>query len=220
VITSFSTLWPKLRDKTYRESFVAAQVKRGIPFQIRTLLKHQHLSQSELAERADLTQGVVSRAANPNYGNLTLNTIIRIAAGFDVAFIGRFVPFSELDRWYRTLSEEECELPTFAEEDTGHAGCDVPDSTSSIARLEDLPPDYVNCREQERAGAGPALKHVLASQQRKSSGAAQTIRGTTGRSLRLPLPFKEALSDLLKVKPPKRKTEKTGAKRKTLRRSE
>src|SRR5207249_9646728 len=90
-VSTISKLWEKLaRSKNYREEFVAAQLKRGIPFQARALLKaREGWTQETLAEKAQLTQGVVSRALNPNYGNLTLNTIIKIAAGFDVAFIGR-----------------------------------------------------------------------------------------------------------------------------------
>jgi transcriptional regulator with XRE-family HTH domain len=117
-VNTFEELWKKLaRTKEYREHFVASQVKRGIPFQIRALMKKKELNQDKLAELAKLTQGVVSRAANPNYGNLTLNTIIRIAAGFDVAFIGKFVPFSELGKWLINLSEEEAgQVSTFEEE--------------------------------------------------------------------------------------------------------
>lgn len=116
-MSAFEQLWKKLaRNKRYREEFVAAQVKRGIPFQIRALMKTLGLSQEALATRARLSQGVVSRAANPTYGNLTLNTIIRIAAGFDVAFVGRFVPFSELDRWFTDLSEDSLRIKTFTEE--------------------------------------------------------------------------------------------------------
>ncbi|MGH7829462.1 MAG: helix-turn-helix domain-containing protein, partial [Candidatus Binatia bacterium] len=93
----FSEVWHKLaKSKKYREEFVAAQLKRGIPFQARALLKNRKWSQEILAEKSGLTQGVVSRALSPNYGNLTLNTIIRIAAGFDVAFVGKFVPFTAL----------------------------------------------------------------------------------------------------------------------------
>ena len=117
-MNAFSQLWKKLaKSKRYREEFVAAQVKRGIPFQVRALLKKKGLSQEVLAERAGLTQGVVSRAANPDYGNLTLNTIVRIAAGFDVAFIGKFVPFSELGKWFTDLSEDSLDLKSFEEED-------------------------------------------------------------------------------------------------------
>lgn len=114
---SMSDLWEKLsRSKKYREHFVAAQVKQAMPFQIRALLKERGWSQDELAQHAGLTQGAVSRAANPQYGNLSLNTLVRIAAGFDVAFVGRFVPFGELDRWINNLSEETKKAISFDEE--------------------------------------------------------------------------------------------------------
>lgn len=116
-VTMFRQLWQKFaQSKRYREQFVAAQVKQAIPFQIRILMKEKGLSQADLAVRAGLTQGAISRAANPKYGNLSLNTLVRIAAGFDVAFVGRFVPFSELTRWLHNLHEESRLVPTFDEE--------------------------------------------------------------------------------------------------------
>jgi transcriptional regulator with XRE-family HTH domain len=115
----FKQMWQKLRNsKRYREQFVSSQVKRGVPFQIRALMKKRGLSQEQLAKQSQLTQGVISRASDPNNGNLTLNTIIRIAAGFDVAFVGMFVPFSNLVKWYSDLSESSGEIRTFGEEDT------------------------------------------------------------------------------------------------------
>ena len=106
-MNTIEQMWSRLEEKSYREQFVAQQVKRAIPFQIRAMLKARNWTQSELAERAGIEQGVISRAANPNYGNLSLSTIIRVAAGFDVAFIGKFVPFSELGQWFLNLSESE-----------------------------------------------------------------------------------------------------------------
>ena len=121
-MTTFNDLWHKFADdKEDREEFVAAQVKRGIPFQIRALLKQHKLSQEQLAQQSKLTQGVISRAQNPNYGNLTLNTLIRIAAGFDVAFIGKFVPFSELGKWFIELSEESVKVANFEAENKSMA---------------------------------------------------------------------------------------------------
>lgn len=117
-MSTFKNRWLRLADsKEYREAFVAAQAKQMIPFQIRALMKAHGLSQDKLAEQAGLTQGVISRAANPQYGNLTLNTCFRIAAGFDVAFVGRFVPFSELDRWLDHLHDESWQVPDFKTED-------------------------------------------------------------------------------------------------------
>ena len=116
--TTSEYLWKKLAgSKAYREEFVAAQAKRAIPFQISALMDRQELTQKELAKRAKLTQGVISRAADPGYGNLTLNTIIRVAAGFDVAFIGKFVPFSDLVTFFDRLSRDELSnVPSFNEE--------------------------------------------------------------------------------------------------------
>lgn len=117
-LTTRSELWPKLkRSKRYREEFVAQHAKQAVPFQISALLKKFKLTQAELASRAGVTQGVISRAADPSYGNLTLNTLVRIAAGFDVAFVGRFVAFSELPKWFDRLSEESFTVPSFDEED-------------------------------------------------------------------------------------------------------
>jgi transcriptional regulator with XRE-family HTH domain len=100
--------------KDYRNAFVAAQLKRGIPFQARALRKQRGWSQEDLARESGLTQGAVSRALDPDYGNLTLNTILKIAAGFDVAFIGKFVPFSELGRWFQGQSEESVQVQSFS----------------------------------------------------------------------------------------------------------
>lgn len=113
----FKKQWVKLREKKYREHLVAAEVKRGIPFQMRNMLKQRGWKQEQLAEASGLTQGAISRALNPNYGNLALNTIIRIAAGFDVAFIGMFVPFSKLADLEGLTDDRSALVPPFIEED-------------------------------------------------------------------------------------------------------
>jgi transcriptional regulator with XRE-family HTH domain len=112
-----SNTWTQLAEsKEFRDEFSALQLKRGVAFQVRALLKQRGWTQAELAERANLTQGVVSRAQNPDYGNLTINTINRIAAGFDVAFLGRFVPFGELVDWFENLSEDSVQVESFDRE--------------------------------------------------------------------------------------------------------
>jgi hypothetical protein len=89
-VNTTSEQWKKLRDKEYRQAFAVAQFKRLVPFQIRSLRKNRELSQEKLAELSALTQGVISRAEDSDYGNLTVNTILKIANGFDVAFVGAF----------------------------------------------------------------------------------------------------------------------------------
>ena len=116
-MSTFSRMWNKLGDREYRSAFVVTQFKRLVPFQIRALRKNRGWSQEQLAGNSRLTQGVISRAEDSDYGNLTVNTILKIADGFDVAFIGKFVPYSELDNWFIWLSEDNLSVPSFEEED-------------------------------------------------------------------------------------------------------
>jgi transcriptional regulator with XRE-family HTH domain len=112
-----STIWKKLKDKRYREEYATAMLKRMIPFQTRAIRKKRGWSQFQLAEAAQVTQGVISRAEDPDYGNLTLTTIGRIAAGYDLAAIIRLVPFSELVRYSENTTEQEfSEMPAFPQE--------------------------------------------------------------------------------------------------------
>jgi transcriptional regulator with XRE-family HTH domain len=120
---SITTIWRKLvRDKRYREEYAIAMLKRMIPYQTRAIRKKRGWSQAKLADEAKVTQGVISRAEDPDYGNLTLTTIGRIAAGYDLAVIVKLVPFSELVRYCENTSERDfANLPTFeAENATNH----------------------------------------------------------------------------------------------------
>jgi transcriptional regulator with XRE-family HTH domain len=115
--TTPSSTWRQLASsREFREEFSALQLKRGVAFQIRALLRKRGWTQGRLAEESKLTQGVVSRAQNPDYGKLTINTLNRIANGFDIAFIGAFVPFSELVEWFENLSEQIGEVEPFEKE--------------------------------------------------------------------------------------------------------
>ena len=121
-MSAFSKIWEKLRDKAYREAFVTAQLKRGLPSaNWRSDCKGSRLELKRLTNAAGLKQGAISRASDPDYGNLTINTILRIASGFDVAYIGRFVPFSDLARWYSRLSESALSVSSFGD-DPGFVG--------------------------------------------------------------------------------------------------
>ena len=136
MIDSFSgNLWKKLtRSKAYREGFVASIAKRMLPLQIRVLRKQRDWSQARLAKESKLTQGVISRAEDPEYGNLTINTLVRIGAGFDCAFVARFVPFRELIDWYGNVTDEKkLEAPTFNEE-LAHYVADVLTDHGSTSR--------------------------------------------------------------------------------------
>jgi transcriptional regulator with XRE-family HTH domain len=153
-VTTFESLWHKLeKSKKYRAAYAMSFLKRSIPFQIQVLRKKHCGSQAVLAERSGVTQGVISRAEDPDYGNLTINTIGRIASGLDVAFVGKFVPFSELVKFSNSVSEEDFEnILTFEEETVlsqpGWA------ALLAIEQLPKKPPISSKSQKPETAAAG------------------------------------------------------------------
>lgn len=93
-------IWERLvASSEFRAGFVAAHAKQIVPLQLHELMKAQHLTQDELAERSGLSQGTISRALDLEYGSLTINTCVSLAVGLDVAFVPHFIPFSELLEW-------------------------------------------------------------------------------------------------------------------------
>ncbi len=134
-MTTFENNWEKLaKGKKYRDTFALWLLKRSVAFQIKVLRKKHCGSQATLAERSALTQGVVSRAEDQEYGNLTFNTVGRIAAGLDMAFIGRFVPFSELVKFSADLSEDEfARIPTFEEENAAFSAVGIVSATTTAS---------------------------------------------------------------------------------------
>jgi transcriptional regulator with XRE-family HTH domain len=158
---TFSKIWTKLRNRNYRKAFVEAELKRGVPFQIRALRKKLGWSQERLAQASGLTQGVISRAEDPNYGNLTFNTVLDIAGGFDVAFIGRFVPFSELAKWVETLSEEAVQVANFETEDSAPELGSIGSSGASESRIRQMEWDEIPPHSRMTGAASEASRvHV------------------------------------------------------------
>lgn len=118
-----SSLVAELREKEYRDAYVASQIRIGLPFQVRALRKSRDWTQAELGEAAGMAQ---SRVAEIERGKRSLNleTLQRLASAFDVALDVRFVPFGELiDRTERfdpdrfTVPAFDAELKTSVEQD-------------------------------------------------------------------------------------------------------
>jgi transcriptional regulator with XRE-family HTH domain len=117
---SFDGLWQRFaKSKRYRTQFVSAQARRAFAFQLRAIMKKRGISQEKLAERAGLTQGVISRASDPNYGKLTITVITKIANGLDMAYLGILVPYSKAVEWVSNLSEDFVQVRDFEEENAG-----------------------------------------------------------------------------------------------------
>jgi transcriptional regulator with XRE-family HTH domain len=101
----------KFKNKEYRDAFVAEQIFSRLPLKIRSIREDQELTQRQLGELADMAQTWVSKLEDPNYGKLTISTLLKLASAFDVGLHIDFVPFSKvLDGAMRLRSESFCVL--------------------------------------------------------------------------------------------------------------
>ena len=91
-----SLLAEELRSKPYRDAFVAAQIRIGLPMQCRSLRESREWTQPQLAESSGMSQPRISELERPGERKPNLDTLLRLASAFDVALQVRFVPFSQL----------------------------------------------------------------------------------------------------------------------------
>lgn len=103
-------------EKAYREAFVEEMVSTGVAFQVRALRGREGWTQGELGQRSDKKQNVISRIENPDYGKVTISTLLSLAAAFDVALQVRFVSFGDLWKSTRDLSKAALLVNRYSDE--------------------------------------------------------------------------------------------------------
>jgi transcriptional regulator with XRE-family HTH domain len=102
-----SNLLARLKDKKYRDLFIASQINRIIPYQIRALrAARNNMTQEELAERAETTQSAISRIKSRGAASMNIKTLLKLASAFDVALVVRFEPIDRFVDWVDDLSPE------------------------------------------------------------------------------------------------------------------
>ncbi len=106
----------RLRNKKYRDAFVASQISVGLPFQIRALREQRGWKQSQLAGKAEMLQPRISAMESPGGAKFTLETLRRLASALDVALVVRFVPFRELVDWSERFNPDTFAVPSFDED--------------------------------------------------------------------------------------------------------
>ena len=112
-MSSISKLWRKLRNKAYRDGYTEAQLSIEMPFQIRAIRKERGWTQAQLAERSGIPQARISHIEQPGRDPLSLRTLYRLAAAFDVGLLVQFVPFSELVHREALFNPETFRVPNF-----------------------------------------------------------------------------------------------------------
>lgn len=93
----------KMRDKRYRDGYVAAHTREVLAKQMREF--RGKIPQTEYAEKLGKRQTMVSRLENPSYIGWTLTTMFEIARKQDVAVFVRFVDFPTFLKLSEDMSE-------------------------------------------------------------------------------------------------------------------
>jgi hypothetical protein len=109
-------LWQRLQKKAYRQAYLSEHVRRGIAYQIRALRDQRDWKQGTFAKHLGKPQSVVCRLEDPDYGKMTIQTLLEVANVFDVALQVRFVPFSTFIRNTRDVSATSMEVLEFKDD--------------------------------------------------------------------------------------------------------
>jgi len=107
-----------MTNKEYRDSYVAGHISNTVASQILMLREARGWTQKELADKTGMGQSRISALEDPNYENIQVGTLKRLASAFDVGLTVRFVPFSEIVTWTADLSSEKLLVPDFTNDRT------------------------------------------------------------------------------------------------------
>ena len=154
------SIWRKMKDKGYRDSFVAAHLSNTISAQIHSMRKARNWTQSELASRCDMKQSRISALEDPDVDNVEIGTLQRLASAFDVALSVRFVPFSEIARRSTSLASSDFvvrDFPNDAMEESKPAlAAHYPITIQHIsARSGNIP--FISVDVRGDSGGGPTM---------------------------------------------------------------
>lgn len=87
-------------ERQARAAYVSDQVRRAMALMIREERKKRGWSQARLAWEMEKSQALVSRLENPNYGRLTVESLLHVAAAFDLPLR---IDFPSWDDWRRDI---------------------------------------------------------------------------------------------------------------------
>lgn len=115
----------QLTDKDVRDAFVAEHVRLRIAQLVRVLREcpDRNWTQTELGERAGKKQNVISRLENPDSAQPSVQTLLEVAAAFDLPL---WIDMPDWEDWFRRLDDTP-------HKGTNRSGFDA-ESLISIAR--------------------------------------------------------------------------------------
>ena len=104
------------RDREYRQEFVRERVRSSVALQIRALREQREMTQRKLGEAIGKRQEWISVVEDPEYGKMSVSTLLQFAAAFDTDLEIKFRPFSRTLRELPRQDETYFDVPSFEEE--------------------------------------------------------------------------------------------------------
>ena len=95
-----------LNERDYRANYIRAKLDVLLPSQLRALRLRRELTQPILAGQAGMKQSRISAMETPGRTNFNLETLVRMAATFNVGLVVKFVTFSEMRSWENDYSQD------------------------------------------------------------------------------------------------------------------
>jgi transcriptional regulator with XRE-family HTH domain len=105
----------QLSDREFRHAYMADQVRTHIALAIRILREQEgrEWSQAELGGRCNKPQSWISRLEDPEYGKVSLQTLLEIAEAYDLPLLVQFPEWSDWLRRMKNQSRENFEKKSF-----------------------------------------------------------------------------------------------------------
>lgn len=108
-----SRIWSRMKNRTYRHSYASAQASVHRAAQITAMRENRGWTQGKLAKEAGMAQARISLLEDPSYESVSISTLQRIAAAFDVVLLVRYVSFKEFVSWTDRLRDSEFAVEAF-----------------------------------------------------------------------------------------------------------
>jgi transcriptional regulator with XRE-family HTH domain len=124
----------KFDRKAYRDGYLRSKIRGMIAYQIQALREKTGLNQTDFAKKVGKTQSVISRLEDPEYGRVTIQTLLDMACALDVALVVKFASYP--DFLFQTRDASMAALqPDTIQESLKKADAPAPKARGAALRL-------------------------------------------------------------------------------------